>query len=131
MTFTREQIEATWAKYGTGEPLSERKIRQMLKVPNAPLIPHDKPMTLCGNPAYPRYSLVNLTEWRSQSSQYDHTSHNGKTRPREAEAKIDPEHVKALAGAGCTVEEIADFLSVNKKTLERRFLGVMEKGRRR
>ena len=54
---------------------------------------------------------------------------DGKRGPGKPKAKIDPEHVKALASAGCTVEEIADFLSVNKKTLERRFLGVMEKGR--
>jgi hypothetical protein len=51
--------------------------------------------------------------------------------PGRPKAKIDPEHVKALAGAGCTVEEIAEFLSVNKKTLERRFLIVMESGRLR
>jgi len=50
--------------------------------------------------------------------------HSG--RPK---AKIDPEHVRALAGAGCTVEEMAEFLGVNKKTLERRFLKVIDKGR--
>jgi predicted metal-dependent hydrolase len=54
---------------------------------------------------------------------------DGKRGPGKPKAKIDPEHVKALASAGCTVEEIADFLGVNKKTLERRFRGVMEKGR--
>ena len=53
---------------------------------------------------------------------------NGKQGPGKPKAKIDPEHVKALASAGCTVEEIADFLGVNKKTLERRFLKIMEKG---
>jgi predicted metal-dependent hydrolase len=52
-----------------------------------------------------------------------------KRGPGKPKAKIDPEHVKALASAGCTVEEIADFLGVNKKTLERRFLPIMEKGR--
>ena len=55
---------------------------------------------------------------------------NGKQDgPGRPKAKIEPEHVKALASAGCTVEEIADFLNVNKKTLERRFLKIMEKGR--
>lgn len=50
-------------------------------------------------------------------------------KPGNPKADINPEHVKALAGAGCTVEEIAEFLHVNKKTLERRFVKVMEAGR--
>ena len=31
---------------------------------------------------------------------------DGKQGPGKPKAKIDPEHVKALASAGCTVEEI-------------------------
>lgn len=37
MNFTREQIEATWAKYGTGEPLSDEKVEHILRVLNAPV----------------------------------------------------------------------------------------------
>jgi AraC-like DNA-binding protein len=46
-------------------------------------------------------------------------------------APLDTEHIKALAGAGCTVEEMAEFLGVNKKTLERRFSAVIDSGRLR
>jgi hypothetical protein len=61
---------------------------------------------------------------------------DGSTQPKQdgpgrPKAKLDPEHIKALAGAGCTVDEIAEFLGVNKKTLERRFLKIMEAGRLR
>lgn len=35
--FTRQQIEATWAKQGTGEPLSEEKIAHVLRVLNTPV----------------------------------------------------------------------------------------------
>src|ERR1017187_8036608 len=56
---------------------------------------------------------------------------SGKPGPGHPKEKIDPEHIKALAGAGCTVEEIAEFLGVNKKTLERRFLKAMDSGRLR
>lgn len=44
-------------------------------------------------------------------------------------ADISEEHVVALAKAGCTVEEMAAFLKVNKKTLERRFGKAIEDGR--
>lgn len=53
---------------------------------------------------------------------------NGPGRPK---ADLNEEHIKALAGAGCPVEEIAEFLGVNKKTLERRFLKIMQSGRLR
>ena len=65
-----------------------------------------------------------LTKLKSKPA--DEPSHSG--RPK---APLDPEHVKALAGAGCTVEEMAEFLGVNKKTLERRFSAVIDSGRLR
>jgi predicted transcriptional regulator len=52
--------------------------------------------------------------------------HDGPGRPK---ADIDPDVVKALAGVGCTVEEIADHFEVNKKTIERRFSKLIDKGR--
>jgi hypothetical protein len=58
MTFTREQVLKTWAKYGTGEPLTEEKLAHMLKVLNEPLtLPKRLAPTLCGKPALPRYSF--------------------------------------------------------------------------
>jgi len=44
-------------------------------------------------------------------------------------AKIDAEVVRKLAGYGCTVSEIAAVVDCDKRTLERRFAAVMEKGR--
>lgn len=54
------------------------------------------------------------------------TAHDGPGRPK---ADIDINVVKALAGVGCTVEEIADHFDVDKKTLERRFMDIINKGR--
>ena len=48
MTFTREQLLKTWAKYGTGEPLTEEKLAHMLKVLNEPLTFPRRHVTLCG-----------------------------------------------------------------------------------
>lgn len=47
-------------------------------------------------------------------------------RPRK---KIDPEQVKALAGIGCTNEEMADALKCSPDTLTRRFADAIESGR--
>lgn len=44
-------------------------------------------------------------------------------------ANIDPEQVRLLAGVGCPVEEIAFHLGCDKRTLERRFAALIEKGR--
>lgn len=60
------------------------------------------------------------------SNALDTTKKRGAGRPK---AKIDPDHVVALAKAGCTVDEMAAFLKVNKKTLERRFGKVIDEGR--
>jgi predicted transcriptional regulator len=49
--------------------------------------------------------------------------------PGRPKAQINVEVVKALAAIGCPVEEIADEVGVNKKTLERRFSKDIEKGR--
>lgn len=43
---------------------------------------------------------------------------------------IDPSQVQALAGIGCTTEEMADALGCSRDTLERRFAAHIEKGRR-
>jgi len=56
----------------------------------------------------------------------DKPKQNGPGRPK---AEIDPEMVIALARVGCTVEEMAETLGVNKKTLERRFDKIIESGR--
>jgi hypothetical protein len=48
-------------------------------------------------------------------------SDRGAGKAGRPKASIEPDHVEALAKAGCTVEEMAAFLKVNKKTLERRF----------
>ena len=47
-------------------------------------------------------------------------------RPKK---EIDPEQVRKLAGRHLTVAEIADVMGCNKKTLERRFVAAIEKGR--
>jgi|TARA_R110000868_G_scaffold141154_2_gene357410 hypothetical protein len=44
---------------------------------------------------------------------------------------INAEQVERMASVGCTVEEIALVMECNKKTLERRFVAVLEKGRAR
>jgi len=49
-------------------------------------------------------------------------------RPKK---QIDEETVERMASVGCTVEEIALVLGCNKRTLERRFVAVLEKGRAR
>lgn len=46
-------------------------------------------------------------------------------KPKE----IDPEEVKKLAAIQCSVEEIADFFDVSKKTIERRFGAAIKTGR--
>lgn len=43
--------------------------------------------------------------------------------------EIDKKEVEKLAGLGCTVEEIAEFLGVSKRTLERNFVAAINKGR--
>jgi hypothetical protein len=48
-TLTREEVNGSCAKWGSGQPLSEKKIAGMLKVLNAPLTPTVKPVTLCGH----------------------------------------------------------------------------------
>jgi hypothetical protein len=58
--FTREQLLATWAKYGTGEPLSERQIEAMLSILNEPVARGELPITLCGSRPDPRYSYASL-----------------------------------------------------------------------
>lgn len=42
---------------------------------------------------------------------------------------IDPKQVEALAAINCTVEEIACVLNVDKRTIERRFMPHLIKGR--
>jgi hypothetical protein len=50
----------TWAKYGTGEPLTEEKLAHMLKVLNEPLTPAQRqPTTLCGRQPYSLASIDN------------------------------------------------------------------------
>jgi AraC-like DNA-binding protein len=44
---------------------------------------------------------------------------------------IDPEQVEKLAAMFCTMEEIAQVVGCSKRTLERRFVAVIEKGRAR
>lgn len=63
MTFTREQLLKTWAKYGSGEPLTEEKLAHMLKVLNEPLTPEQRqPTTLCGRQPrrYQSYSFASI-----------------------------------------------------------------------
>lgn len=43
--------------------------------------------------------------------------------------EIDPKRVEALAGIGCTVEEIALILDCHDRTIQRRFATHMQKGR--
>lgn len=47
-------------------------------------------------------------------------------RPR---LEIDEQQVRLLAGVGCTVDEIAASLDCSKRTLETRFLAIIENGR--
>ncbi len=47
----------------------------------------------------------------------------------KAKAKVDPEQIEKLASIGCTVEEMALVVGCSKDTLERRFMGNIEKGR--
>src|SRR5690606_8397761 len=47
-------------------------------------------------------------------------------RPRK---KIDPEQVRALAGIGCTHEEIAAVLKCSPDTLTRRFADALKEGK--
>jgi hypothetical protein len=42
---------------------------------------------------------------------------------------IDPKEVETLAAINCTVEEIAAFFDVDKRTIERRFMPHLIKGR--
>lgn len=44
-------------------------------------------------------------------------------------AKVDPKQIETLASIGCTVEEMALVVGCSKDTLERRFMGNIEKGR--
>ncbi len=48
---------------------------------------------------------------------------------KEPYKKLDLEQVEKLAAIGCTVAEIAAVMNVNKKTLERRCMEVMARGR--
>jgi hypothetical protein len=43
--------------------------------------------------------------------------------------ELDEEEIKKLAGLGCTVEEIANFFGVGKRTLERNYGAAINKGR--
>ncbi len=45
--------------------------------------------------------------------------------------EIDPEQVENMAAIGCTVDEMATILGCNKRTLERRFVAPIERGRSR
>lgn len=47
-------------------------------------------------------------------------------RPR---IQIDEKQLEELAGIGCTTPEMATIMGVSEDTLERRFAGVIEKGR--
>jgi len=47
-------------------------------------------------------------------------------RPRK---EIDATTVEKLAGLNCTVQEIADWFDVDKRTIERRFMPHLTKGR--
>lgn len=47
-------------------------------------------------------------------------------RPRK---EIDREEVQKLAAINCTVDEIADFFNVSKRTIQRRFGTILKKGR--
>lgn len=47
-------------------------------------------------------------------------------RPRK---EIDPRQVEKLAALGCTMDEIASVVGCTKRTLERRFVAEIDKGR--
>lgn len=46
-------------------------------------------------------------------------------------ADIDAEQVESMAAIGCTVAEIATILGCSSRTLERRFVAPIERGRSR
>lgn len=47
-------------------------------------------------------------------------------RPKK---QINPEEVEKLAAFNCTAEEIASWFGVHVRTVERRFAGILKKGR--
>lgn len=52
-----------------------------------------------------------------------------KSKGGRPKLKIDPKLVESLAHIGCTTPEIAAIVDCSEDTLERRFAGVMRKGR--
>ena len=44
--------------------------------------------------------------------------------------ELDEEEIKKLAGLGCSVEEMADFFGVGKRTLERNYGAAINRGRK-